>query len=992
MSVRLRLFGAPALESDGHVSMLPFERRTQLMAYLALKRGWIARAELATLLWPEQETKLAYANLRKILFRLQSMPAADRIEVQGSAVRLDAVTDVFEFETALRDDRLADALAIRRGELLDGFDAGGGEAWASWLSFERDRLRAAWRGAALTRLDEDLDASEAVDLSARLLDADPLDEAALAAHMTWLARSGQSARARSAFRDFGKRLAEDLGLDPGPELKALHDSIAAGGVSTPAVARAMPAADGEFIGRSVELRQIADLLAKNDCRLLTIVGQGGVGKTRLAQRALDERSADFTDGGAFVPLDDVAMAAEFGGRLARDIGVEWNKHGEPLDQAIEYLRARQLLLVLDNFEQLADGATSTIGRVLQACPKLKIVVTSRVRLGLPGEWLLPLEGLPCPEIEDADRVDAFDAARLFVRAAHRVEPALLPSAEAGAIVDICRQVDGLPLALELAAAWTRVLSCAAIATELREGTELLRAVDATRPARHASFDVVFEQSWRLLTAVERNTLSRLAVFRGGFTAEAARAVAGASFPVLGALADKSLLRKDDARLFLHPLIHQLTRLRFDQSASRAATEKTHALYFHRVLCEARPAVESGDRDALAKLDIEFENCRIAWRWAVAHGAGDALRDSTLSLFHFCDHRDRYDEGLALLAEALGSSAAAADPMLSGLLLAATAHLQYRLDRYADAIATAAKALTAARSMRGTAMQTLALQVLGSCNLRLGNLADAQRHFSKALQHAQAGTEPRKIAVMLANRALVEKAAGRYDEALRLSFESLAQYRRVGDVAGEALTLNNLGVLYGTLKQYESATMHYRSALAICERHGLLTTRALVLSNLTEIAMITNDREAPSYAARGLELARMSGNRALAASLNIHIARQALSRRDLAAARTHLAESMEAALAIGRPSLQIDGLCCFAELLAEQGELECAHRVLTFASDAPSVSVPERDEIQSRLARLSAEVRPGPPRLPFDVRELVHRIVVETSIAHAPLIAALRGSG
>ena len=136
------------------------------------------------------------------------------------------------------------------------------------------------------------------------------------------------------------------------------------------------------------------------------------------------------------------------------------------------------------------------------------------------EWLLPLEGLPCPEIEDQDHFEAFDAVRLFVQAAQRVEPALVPAVEAAAIVDICRQLEGLPLALELAAAWTRVLSCDAIAAELRQGTELLHAADAAHPARHASIDVVFDQSWRLLSPIERDSLSRLSVFHGGFSAEA----------------------------------------------------------------------------------------------------------------------------------------------------------------------------------------------------------------------------------------------------------------------------------------------------------------------------------------------------------------------------------------------------------------------------------------------------------------------------------------
>ena len=318
MLVRLILFGSPTIECDGESFALPFERRNQLLAFLALKRSWVGRAELAAMLWPEQENKLAYTNLRKTLFRLQSLPWAGRIESQGSALRFAAETDVFAFDCALREHRIADALRLRRGELLAGFDDDESEGWSSWLTFERDRLWLAWRDATLNRLAADIDPAEGIDLSARLLDADPLDEAALHAHMSWLARAGQTARARQAYREFVGRLQQDLGLAPGAELRALHDSL---GTATRSAAPASASAkrDDDFVGRTVELRRIAALLAQDDCRLLCLIGPGGVGKTRLAQRAIRELEAGYADGAAFIPLEDISSSSELGARLARDI-------------------------------------------------------------------------------------------------------------------------------------------------------------------------------------------------------------------------------------------------------------------------------------------------------------------------------------------------------------------------------------------------------------------------------------------------------------------------------------------------------------------------------------------------------------------------------------------------------------------------------------------------------------------------------------------------
>ncbi|CAG0949569.1 Putative HTH-type transcriptional regulator [Burkholderiales bacterium] len=993
MPVRLHLFGSPAIDSGGESLALPFERRNQVVVFLALKRSWVGRAELATLIWPDQAGKLAYANLRKTLFRLQALPWGRRIEVEGRAVRLEAGTDVFDFETALREQRVADALPFRRGELLAGFEDDRNEAWSSWLGYERERLRAAWRGAAIERLASDIDPGEGIELSARLLDADPLDEAALRAHMVWLAHGGQGARARRAYREFVGRLREDLGLAPGAELKALHDSLGtSAGPPVPAASAARSAPDDRFVGRSVELGRIAELLARDECRLLSLIGPGGVGKTRLAQRAVRDLAPGYADGATFVPLEDVASSGEFGGRLAREIGVDLVGSAEPLDQVVRFLRERHMLLVLDNFEQLAAHA-SLVERLLQACPRLKIIVTSRVRLAAAMEWSLPLEGLPCPEVEDQDRIDAFDAVRLFVDAARRVEPALIPSVEAAAIVDICRQVEGLPLMLELAASWTRVLSCDAIAAELRQGTELLRAVDPARPARHASIEVVFDQSWKLLSAVERDALSRLSVFRGGFSAEAARAVAAASLPVLGALADKSLLRKDGARAFLHPMVHQLAAARLGDGDNRASTESAHARYFLDLLAQLRRAVDNGDRDTLRRLDAEFENCRAAWRWSAVHGKADALARGTPTLVHFCDHRGRFEEGLSLLREAVECRPAHADPRFEPLLSSAVAHFQFRLDRYADAEATASRALAATRATRDHDTRVQCLRVLGGCCLRLGRLGDARRHFRQALQQSPANVDPHSAAGFLDNLALVEKRMGRYAEALRMSMESLVQHRRLADVAGEALCLNNLGALQLDQGEHESAAVHFKAGLALSERHGLVNPRGFILANLTELALKTGDPDAAQdYARRALEVAEQTRNRATESWLKLQFVRIALGRGDLDAARADLRASLEAAIAIGRPSLQLAGVSSFAEVLAAQGALDCARRVRDFAVDHPSTTVQERDDMLARLGHWGPAVDAEPAWRRPELGELVHRIVVETDVAHSPLIASIRGAG
>lgn len=993
--VRLNLFGSPTVEQAGSSLALPFERRTQLVVLLALRRQWVPRAEVAAMLWPEQASSLAYANLRKTLFRLPSLPWPAAVRPQGTALRLDINTDVALFEAALDEQRPGEALALYRGELLAGFDDGQSEAWTRWVAFERDRLRAAWRGAALAQLaDAMLEPAQAIALSARLLEADPLDEAALQHHMGALARDGQAGAARQAYRQFAERLAADLGLTPGTELRALHDSL---GGPPPAGTRMAPpspaAAEDGFVGRSIELQHIAELLARDECRLLCLVGPGGVGKTRLARRALQELAPRFADGALFVALEDVDTPAQLGLRLAHAAGVASGRGSpDPLARAIEAWRERQLLLVLDNFEQLAEHAP-LLEHLLQACPGLQLLVTSRLRLGVAGEWSMPLEGLPCPDPEDDDRAESFDAVRLFVKAARRVEPGFAPAAERAAIVDICRLVEGLPLALELAAAWVRLLSCRHIADELRQGTELLRAADSRHPPRHASFDAVFEHSWRRLSAVEREALARLSVFHGGFSVEAARAVAGASLPVLGALADKSLLAKEGERMHLHPLVQQLARLRLaqaEQDSAQPATEAAHAAWFHRWLRQLEPATENGQREALQAIDTEFENCRRAWQYSIAQGDTEALRHSAPTLLNHFEHRARFEEGLALLREAIESPLGRAGGESTALMLSRAALMEMRLARYADAELTAARALAATQDAPSREAKYQALAVLGGCAVSTGRPDEARAAYQQALALAQAGERAHDIASTLDNLALCEKRLGRYDEALRLTLEALTQHRRHGDNARVAVCLNNLGSMFTFMDDDEAAKVHLREALQLSERHGLVSTRAFVLSNLTELALKADDIDAArQHAEAALEVAQGGGLRSLAGWLKAQLARLATRRGELELARSLLADAAELALTLGAQFVKPAVMLGWAELLEAQGHAGAARRVLAFAADEPSLSAPDRDELRAAWARRASAATLDPPWPGIGLDELLQRILVERELAHAPLIAALR---
>jgi tetratricopeptide (TPR) repeat protein len=501
--------------------------------------------------------------------------------------------------------------------------------------------------------------------------------------------------------------------------------------------------------------------------------------------------------------------------------------------------------------------------------------------------------------------------------------------------------------------------------------------------------VVFDQSWALLTAIERDALARLSVFRGGFTPEAARAVAAASLPVLGALMDKSLLRKDGGRIYLHPVVNQLASARLPEGEVRTATEAAHAHYFHRMQAQLRRQVEVGDRAALDQLDAESDNCIAAWQWAVGHGHTQWMMASAFTLLQFADHRGRAEEALRMLRFAADSRPADADPRFEPLLLSAAAQLEYRLDRYAQAEATAGRALEGAADTSDHDTRLQCLKTLGAACLRLGKLIDARLYYQQALTLAPAAAYPRNAAAMLDNLALIEKAMGRWPQAQRMSQQALEQFRRIGDVSGEALCLNNLADLYFLQGEYETARLHLEAGLALADSHGLHQTRGFLITSLAEVTFKMGDFEkARVQAARAIEVAQQTSNRNLECWAGLLQVRVALRRGEPAPARESLRQALEIAIAISRPVAQLAGLVCFAQLLAAQGEPECARKILGFVSAHPLTTA----QWQAEARELLQEWGMAPATAGWtgpDLAELARRVVVEAPLAHGPLVETLR---
>lgn len=524
-----------------------------------------------------------------------------------------------------------------------------------------------------------------------------------------------------------------------------------------------------FFGRAQEARDLVALLA--DCCLLTLVGPGGSGKTRLALELASQMP--FPHGAHFIPLTSTSAASDIPQVIARVFGLHLETAVSPQDQLLDFLKGRNLLLVLDNFEHLLEGGTQLVMAILDAAPGVKMLVTSRQALSLQAEWIRPVSGLDLPA-----------AVELFAERARRVRGDFSLAEQRPGVVRICQLAEGMPLAVELAAAWTRTLSCEQIAAEIAHNLDFLAAPLRDLPERHRSMRAVFDHSWRRLAANEQRVFARLAVFRGGFTGAAAEVVAGASAHVLAALVDQSLLyARADGRYSLHELLRQYAEAHLGDEA--AALGEAHSVYYLRFVASLAPALKGGRQvEAARELAAELDNVRAAWDWAVARKR-HTLIDAALETL-----RIYYDEGFTtnqtVGLEMLRSASAVFDPQqpVYWRLRASAAAILFRDE---GSRAELERCLEAARHDRAeTAFCLFAL----AYTIAFGD-SDSLLAL-KCWQESCAGYrqlgEPYWVARNLVQIGFWSHMAGRYGDVGPALREGLKISQQIGDKAGMAITL------------------------------------------------------------------------------------------------------------------------------------------------------------------------------------------------------------
>lgn len=856
----LMLFGGFEARLDGQV-ITRFEsvRVRALLAYLVVENSRVhTRDELATLFWPDQPDRTAHNNLRQALANLRQAIGDATAEPSFLFINRDNVqwnpNSHYSLDVATFADLLVvcqkhvhrhsarcpgclkrreTAVSLYRGNFLEPFTSHSPlfDEWALW---RRER----WRQLALETLltlTAYYEHREAYDLAYayahRQLELDAWREETHQQIMRLLACTGQRTAALAQYEACVSLLAQELGVEPTPETRTLYQTIRDGYLTTVLSSPiSLPSFNTPFVGRQAEIDELGEWLGQPACRLITLVGPGGVGKTRLAVAAAQEQIAAFPDGVFFVPLETLETAEHLPTALAALFHLPPTQ--DPLAQLLIYLQPKEMLLILDNYEHLLPHVTALV-RLLSHAPQICLLVTSREQLGLQAERVFDLIGLEYPNGQVNRPLTTYSAVQLFLQRALQQDRFFSAQNEMAALVRICQLTEGLPLAIELAAAMVRERSCAIIATEMENGRVNLAARWPDVAERHRSLWAMMEHSWRLLSPVEQNVFCRMAAFCGGFQAETAAQVAEASPLILRMLVQKSLLRQgEDGRFTLHELIRQYITQKLQELPEVDSIYRHHFVYFLALAETAEPQLNAAEQQTwLNQLEREQANFRVALSWGLINSPKEALRlAGALGLFwHLRGYPQEGGEWMMVVLNRNPdpSHDRAKALMWAGTLLASQGEAALQLCQ---------ESLLSFQNLEDEAGIAQALAHMGSVAHNLSNNALATQLFTESLTRWRELGNKAETARALTNCAqMARDYLEDYPVAESYLIESLTLSRELNNALEIAYALNGLATLASLQGNYQQEAALYAQSLQLFQQLGVKSSIAWVHCALGENA-------------------------------------------------------------------------------------------------------------------------------------------------------------
>ena len=979
-----------------------------LLAYLAVngKRPF-KRETLAALFWPDSSAKDGRNNLRQTLFKLnrafkereQPLFLTTRTTVQFNRQPNDWI-DIEAIPTADADS----LLTLYTAPFLDNFYLDSCCTFEEWTLTQREWIHQQAMNRFYLLTEEALAAGDyetAHRLAARQISLDRWREAARRQLMRVLAAQGKQSAALAQYETCRRVLEEELGVKPAQETTALYNAIRAR-MHTPAPVAPrynLPTDTIPFIGRAAETARINGRLSTPACRLLTLIGPGGIGKTRLALHAAAALTEMFRDGIYFVPLAPITPAAaaekQIIQAIATAVDLQFSGPTPPRRQLAGWLQGKNILLVIDNAEHIRASAAGTMAYLLQTIPAdahapFKMLVTSRQRLNVDEEWVIPVQGMAYPAADDTN-AEQFDAMKLFWQRARMINPDFSFSIMAMPFAaQICRMAGGHPLAITLAASWTHVIPCAEIAAEIRRNADILQAHDGSVVARHQDLRAVLRQSWKKLSAAAQTALLKLALFPDGFTRQAGTAVAQATLFILQELIDYAFLTRDGERYRIHELLRQFAADLLAERGDEAAAKQKMMAYYGRFLQEKTAAFhDERRRTALRAIGDEQENIRACWQWACAVGNVDFLRDGMEVVYQFYKIRGLFPEGIALFT--MGAD-----------LMADEYRFQARLGVFqylSGHLASSEILLTAALEKSETAVND---REIGFCAGHLGRLLylrgshdNARIQLLRTLAIARRTGNIPLLALAANGLTLHYTRTGEWETATAYGRESLAADQRLGVPLNKLATMVNIAIIALQQGKYEEAEQLFRESLEISIREKAGYAEMMVLLNLA-IAVNKQNRhkEAEAMLERGLLISRAIGHRPGEAGIlnnlgclyydmalydlafttlksalpiqrevnnlwgmaatTIHIGETLVAQNKLKKAESTLQEGLTLARKIGGQTAVYDGLAVLAELRVKQGDGKTAVFLAQQVTDSSEATDEAREKAQAVLDALNSD--------------------------------------
>ena len=700
--------------------------------------------------------------------------------------------------------------------------------------------------------------------------------------------------ARATVKWYNRQIFNKLGVEN--RQQAVKSALRLGLLKTPATLmqayHPLPAQITPFIGRVGELDDVIHLLTHPHTRLLTILAPGGMGKTRLALALAENSFSHYAQGICFVSLTSLVSADSLLSAIADSLGFPFTSDDRlPQQQLLDFLRDKHTLLMLDNFEHLLESA-SLVADILQGAPKVKVLATSRERLNLAGETVYTLGGMPYPKQPDCDNALDYGAVQLFVECARRAD-AHFDTRDEASVIRICQLVQGMPLALELAAAWVSTLSTRDIADEIARSADFLRTTMRNIPVRLHSVRAVFETTWKRLTDEQRQVFSRLSVFRGGCTRDAAQVVAQADMETLAELVSKALLwyKPESGRYDIHELLRQYAAEQLELAGEADSILSAHREYFARLAHQWSIALKTPEQlRSLDLLDADMGNIRAAFQRATETGQPEFIEPFT-DLWYFYEIRGWYTEAVKIFGSAI-DALNGQDSVALGKLLAGQAIFVGAFHEFQKRFSLAEQSIAMLRRLGAEAALVEPFAMLGDAAGMLGDLERQAAIWQEGYALAQHLKDRFAVAVFLHVLGISALLRKDFDEARDKFSQASAAFVNLGNYWGQAFAVLWLGFTALDTGDYEEAERRFEETLMSARKIHHLVNISAGLDGLRRVALIKGEaRQAKQFAEDLVKIERNMGSRPRLFEALVWLAEATTACGDYQEARKHLREAL-----------------------------------------------------------------------------------------------------